>query len=107
MLEHGIILSIFVGESNAEYNNALYNCSFPAKIKDWRDKWHGGFTPYGFVQLANAVGNGGVTIRWHQTADYGFTPNPMMENVFMAVAIDTYDGNIHPRCKLIKNLKSR
>ena len=57
--------------------------------------------PYGFVQLANFVGNGGVSIRWHQTADYGYTPNPSMENVFMAVAIDTYDepNGIHPRYK--------
>ena len=69
------------------------------KINDWRDKWHGVFVPYGFVQLANFVGNGGVTVRWHQTADYGYTPNPSMENVFMAVAIDTYDepSGIHPR----------
>ena len=45
------------------------------------------------------MGNGGVTVRWHQTADYGYTPNPSMENVFMAVAIDTYDepSGIHPR----------
>ena len=43
------------------------------------------------MQLANFVGNGGVAVRWHQTADYGYTPNPLMENVFMAVAIDTYD----------------
>ena len=51
------------------------------------------------MQLANFVGNGGVTVRWHQTADYGYTPNPSMENVFMAVAIDTYDepSGIHPR----------
>ena len=91
------------GEANANYNTDLYNCTFPEKIKDWRAKWHGGFEPYGFVQLANFVGNGGVTVRWHQTADYGYTPNPSMENVFMAVAIDTYDepSGIHPRLVII------
>ena len=92
---------ITVGEANKDWNTDLYNCTFPAKISDWRDKWHSSFVPYGFVQLANFVSNGGVTIRWHQTADYGYTPNPSMENVFMAVAIDTYDeyNGIHPRYK--------
>ena len=101
VMKHGMIL--IEGEANADWNNELYNCTFPAKIKDWRDKWHGGFTPYGFVQLANFVGNGGVTIRWHLTADYGYTPNPLMENVFMAVAMDTYDepNGIHPRCEVV------
>ena len=94
-----LTLVVIAGEANANYNNALYNCTFPEKINDWREKWRGGFGPYGFVQLANFVGNGGVTVRWHQTADYGYTPNPSMENVFMAVAIDTYDepSGIHPR----------
>ena len=37
--------------------------------------------------------------RWHQTADFGYTPNPTLENVFMAVAFDTYDeeGGVHSR----------
>ena len=74
----------------------MYNCSFPQKIKDWREKWHGGFVPYGFVQLGNFIAPGGVNIRWHQTADYGYTPNPSMENVFMAVAMDTYDDGSEP-----------
>merc|ERR1712186_170376 len=41
--------------------------------------------------------------RWHQTADYGYTPNPTLENVFMAVAFDTYDeeGGVHSRYKQI------
>ena len=97
-----------LGEANSGWNRDLYNCTFPEKIKDWRAKWHGGFVPYGFVQLANFIGAGGVNIRWHQTADYGYTPNPSMENVFMAVAMDTYDDGsmsnregIHPRNKQI------
>lgn len=32
-------------------------------------------------------------IRWHQTADYGYVPNPRMPNVFMSVAIDLPDFN--------------
>lgn len=61
------------------------------------------------MQLA-ATGNSNVTvdgfpvIRWAQTADYGYVPNPHMKNVFMAVAMDLGDptspyGSIHPRDK--------
>ena len=61
------------------------------------------------MQLA-ATGNSNVTvggfpvIRWAQTADYGYVPNPRMKNVFMAVAMDLGDptspyGSIHPRDK--------
>lgn len=43
-------------------------------------------------------------IRWAQTANYGFVPNPRLSNVFMAVAIDLGDptspyDSIHPRDK--------
>lgn len=43
-------------------------------------------------------------IRWAQTADYGFVPNPRLPAVFMAVAMDLGDptspfGSIHPRDK--------
>lgn len=30
-------------------------------------------------------------IRWHQTADTGFVPNPRMKRTFMAVAMDLPD----------------
>ena len=42
-------------------------------------------------------------VRWHQTADYGYAPNPSMNNTFMAVAMDTYDeeGGNNPRYKQI------
>ena len=36
---------------------------------------------------------GFADIRWHQTADIGFVPNPRMENVFMASAVDDADFN--------------
>ena len=43
-------------------------------------------------------------IRWAQTANYGFVPNPRQKRVFMAVAMDLGDpdspyGSIHPRDK--------
>ena len=40
-------------------------------------------------------------IRWHQSADYGYVPNAVLQNVFMAVSLDTYDeeSGIHPRNK--------
>jgi len=61
------------------------------------------------MQLA-ATGNSNVTvdgfpvIRWAQTANYGYVPNPRMRNVFMAVAMDLGDpnspyGSVHPRDK--------
>jgi len=44
---------------------------------------------------------GYADIRWHQTADIGYTPNNFMQNVFMAVAFDLtdkmYDGFHHYR----------
>ncbi|BFZ09709.1 hypothetical protein BsWGS_12745 [Bradybaena similaris] len=93
-----------------------YNCTFPEMISDWRLNFHqasNGQTnpafPFGFVQLAPDANNpaqshGFPDIRWHQTADYGYVPNPKMPNTFMAVAIDLPDfnstyGSIHPRDK--------
>ena len=98
----------YQGESNYQWNTELYNCTFPSMIRDWREKWRGSDSkfPFGFVQLANRVGRGGVMIRWHQTVDHGYSPNSDLENVFMAVAMDTYDqgifpGGLHPRYKQI------
>ncbi|KAI4798679.1 hypothetical protein KUCAC02_020563 [Chaenocephalus aceratus] len=105
----------YQGEANYIYHQNKYNCSFPAMIDDWRMAFHqgsGGQTaldfPFGFVQLStrekksksDAVPN----IRWHQTADTGFVPNPRMQNTFMAVAMDLPDERspytpIHPRDK--------
>uniref|UniRef100_A0A2C9LSQ8 Uncharacterized protein n=1 Tax=Biomphalaria glabrata TaxID=6526 RepID=A0A2C9LSQ8_BIOGL len=82
-----------------------YNCTFPTMIKDWRSNWNrasNGQTsatfPFGFVQLAPNHPSPGSTsgftdIRWHQTADRGYVPNPDMPNVFMAVALDLPDFN--------------
>jgi len=53
---------------------------------------------------SNVTVGGFPVIRWAQTADYGYVPNPRMRNVFMAVAMDLGDptspyGSVHPRDK--------
>ena len=50
----------------------------------------------------NLTDKGFPAIRWKQAAEYGFVPNSLMPNMFMAVAIDLIDnsfpyGSIHPR----------
>ncbi|XP_062275577.1 sialate O-acetylesterase [Scomber scombrus] len=105
----------YQGEANVEYHQDKYNCSFPAMIDDWRMAFHlgsGGQTaidfPFGFVQLSTdqkgSADDGYPNVRWHQTADTGFVPNPRMKRTFMAVALDLPDeispyGTIHPRDK--------
>ncbi|XP_043532897.1 sialate O-acetylesterase isoform X1 [Chiloscyllium plagiosum] len=105
----------YQGEANTNWHIAQYNCTFPAMIEDWRQVFHqgsGGATqidfPFGFVQLStyhHAVPDDSFPwIRWHQTADFGYAPNPKMKRTFMAVAMDLGDekspyGTIHPRYK--------
>nr|XP_054748455.1 sialate O-acetylesterase-like [Lytechinus pictus] len=104
----------YQGEDNAVHDPSTYNCLFPHMINSWRKEWYtstGGVMnpqfPFGFVQLCNSEypGNANFTaLRWHQTADYGYVPNPLMPDVFMAVAIDLPDlksphGPVHPRDK--------
>ncbi|XP_023678267.1 sialate O-acetylesterase [Paramormyrops kingsleyae] len=105
----------YQGEDNTNYHQDQYNCSFPAMIDDWRMAFHegsGGQTaldfPFGFVQICtdqkHSVKEEFPELRWHQTADYGFVPNPRMKRTFMAVSLDLPDeespwGGIHPRYK--------
>ncbi|XP_046574639.1 sialate O-acetylesterase-like [Haliotis rubra] len=108
----------YQGESNAAPSKTMnqYNCTFPAMIDDWRDRFHDGslgesdpLFPFGFVQLApfrdnDTITTGYTDIRWHQTADYGYVPNDRMKNTFMSVAMDLPDFSspwqiIHPRDK--------
>ncbi|KAM6946328.1 sialate O-acetylesterase [Aplochiton taeniatus] len=105
----------YQGEANTEYHQEQYSCAFPAMIDDWRMAFHqssGGQTaadfPFGFVQLCTYIKGSKSedfpNIRWHQSADYGFAPNPRMKKTFMAVALDLPDekspfGSIHPRDK--------
>ncbi|CAH1799415.1 unnamed protein product, partial [Owenia fusiformis] len=107
----------YQGEANAKRPDN-YNCTFPAMIDDWRGWFYAGthritdpLFPFGFVQLGPSrpwsVGNFSVgfpDIRWHQTADYGYVPNPRLKNIFMGEAMDLRDDNapsgpIHPRDK--------
>ena len=53
---------------------------------------------------STAEGFGFPMVRWAQTHNYGYVPNKMLRNVFMAVAIDLGDpqspyGSVHPRYK--------
>lgn len=105
----------YQGEQNTGMNTDLYNCTFPALISDWRRAFHEGSLgqtdpsfPFGFVQLStyqkSKQKDNYPVIRWHQTADYGYVPNPKMPNTFMAVAMDLGDenspyGSVHPRDK--------
>jgi len=48
----------YAGEANTAYNRDVYECTFPAMITDWREKWYIGtdantqlFFPFGFVQV--------------------------------------------------------
>ena len=105
-----------LGESNEGWNRDDYPCTFSEMIKSWRSIWSQSSPsdpnfPFGFAQLAankaNFDGYGCPIIRWHQTYDYGYTPNDEMENVFMAVTLDTYDAEsgIHPRNKQVQRNK--
>ncbi|XP_012942502.1 sialate O-acetylesterase [Aplysia californica] len=107
----------YQGENDATTSTKMnrYNCTFPGMIADWREKFSqvsqqtNPQFPFGFVQLAGyrpapLITVGFPDIRWHQTADVGYVPNPKMPNVFMAVAMDLPDfnstyGAIHPRDK--------
>ena len=100
----------YQGENNRNLNRDLYDCTFPTMIDSWRSEFstHSNTNteaPFGFVQLSTIkYGDQELrtsTIRWHQTANYGFVPNQRQKNVFMAVAIDTYDepNGIHPHYK--------
>ncbi|XP_078466533.1 sialate O-acetylesterase-like isoform X2 [Lampetra planeri] len=111
----------YQGEANTGYNTDLYNCSFPAMINDWRQGFSiatNGNTdpllPFGFAQISTSNPDDKTDsyprVRWHQSADYGFSPNLRMPKTFMAVTIDLCDRNsnygwIHPRYK--KEVASR
>ena len=52
---------------------------------------------YMYFQLASwrdqKLQQGFIDIRWSQTYDYGYVPNPSLQNVFMAAAFDLPDFN--------------
>ena len=66
----------YQGEANCNWNTDLYACTFYGMIDDWRQRWAESGTnpdyPFGFVQLANHIGQpGGLRIRWQQTDSKG------------------------------------
>eukprot|EP01084_Bolivina_argentea_P254237 427385_1 len=104
-----------------------YYCAMPTMINSWRQYWHSRsdtdeLFPFGVVQLAawiDKTDNATCTspgqnntadctdvglVRWGQSANFGYCPNKMMPNTFMATAIDLGDpnsphGDVHPRYK--------
>ncbi|KAK3611044.1 hypothetical protein CHS0354_017470 [Potamilus streckersoni] len=113
----------YQGKSNAG-NPEKYKCQFPAMINDWRAKFYVGTLgevdskyPFGFVQLAPnrndpTITTGFPDLRWAQTADYGYVPNPIMPKVFMAVAMDLpdfdspYGGFVHLRLVMHASIRT-
>ena len=105
-----------------------YNCTFPAMVRDWRDKFSQASLnataadfPFGVVQLApwgavsdpdDGCGQGErsscqvAQLRWSQTASTGtLLDNAAIPRSFMAVTTDLADfsspyGSIHPRHKI-------
>ena len=78
----------YQGEANQKYNRDKYQCSFPAMISEWRKLWStftptSNLFPFGFMQLSTNQAEdhwpGFPTVRWHQTADFGYVPNDLME----------------------------
>jgi sialate O-acetylesterase len=77
-----------LGAANRHWNKDLYSCTFPALISEWRRLWSlnsmtNSQFPFGFVQQqawrSNYQGVEIPEIRWHQTADYGYVPNNIMQ----------------------------
>ncbi|OQV19868.1 Sialate O-acetylesterase [Hypsibius exemplaris] len=96
----------YQGEADASGDYNGYLCMFPTMIESWRRQFRRPTMPFGFVQLADKDGEdvGTPVVRWHQTADVGVVPNAVLQNVFMAVAMDLSDPEspynaIHPRYK--------
>ena len=75
------------GEANTGWNTDYYSCTFSQMIKEWRRIWslnsNTNFQfPFGFVQLSTNQqdkNTGTALIRWHQTYDIGFVPNPVLQ----------------------------
>ena len=112
----------YQGEQNAGYpgdyaghNRDIYDCTFASMIKNWRQKWYqatNGDTeemfPFGFVQLAPFTNQrehlAWPELRWKQTGNFGYVPNHVMKNVFMAAAMDD-DIDLHPKNKRIPSTR--
>jgi len=56
--------------------DATHNQLFTQQLAPWRNQ---------------SITTGFPDIRWAQTSNYGYVPNPSLPNVFMAVAMDLPD----------------
>ena len=114
----------YQGETDRIFPHAPeYACTFPSMINSWRYYWSSvsdtsSIFPFGFVQLSTwddttenkTCGNdyectGGALVRYGQTGNYSYVPNPKMsENIYFAAGIDLGDvnspyGDVHTRYK--------
>jgi len=96
----------YQGENNMHeyhgnwYNNTGYGCLFKMALKNWRSDWNrlSGTTdpnfPVGVVTLAQGTDEAGpdmAGMRWAQTLNYGYFPNPECTTCFSAQAYDLGD----------------
>jgi hypothetical protein len=66
-----------------------YGCSLPAMVNAWRSVWRAEETAlFGIATLAAGGSEGAgqhmAGMRWSQTANYGYWPNPALPNTFGA-----------------------
>jgi len=105
----------YQGEANSGWEPTKYSCLLHEMFAHWRSTWASRSDtsenfPVGIVQLGPLTNKLNGTrindgeffplVRWHQSLDFGVLPNPMEENMFMAVSMDTYyQDEVHPRNK--------
>lgn len=87
----------YQGESNAD-NPQSYSRTFPALIRDWRNKWQTGDFPFLYVQLANFMEETGEPTESNWAAlRQAQLETLSVPNTGMAVIIDIGEWNdIHP-----------
>lgn len=76
-----------------------YGCQMPAMVQLWRESWSttSGTDPlatFGLVALPGSGSEGGTSMgafRWAQTGNFGYLPNTLMPNTFLAQAYDLND----------------
>ncbi|XP_059471569.1 sialate O-acetylesterase-like [Neocloeon triangulifer] len=105
----------YQGENNVGNNPTYYSCHIAALVRDWKLTFVDGQVgaendvafPFGVVQIGPYEAGDNYDwgkLRFHQTADQGVLPNPLLADAFFAAAYDLTDrnaptGDIHPRDK--------
>ena len=79
-----------------------YGCSLPAMVNSWRSVWRAAPSAlFGIATLAPGGSEGSgqhmAGMRWSQTANYGYWPNPALPNSFGAQVYDLADPVKHRR----------